>query len=55
MRESPSKHPDMIAFRRSFFHKNITERMQIGNGVEALKGVYQSIRAAQVCLMDHLN
>ena len=46
MRETPSKH--MIAIKRSFFHRKMVERLSIGGGVEAMKGVYQSIRAAQV-------
>lgn len=47
LREDPSKR--MIAIKRSFFHPKITARASIGGGVEAMKGVYQSIRAAQVC------
>lgn len=49
LREDPSKR--MIAIKRSFFHNKITSRASIGGGVEAMKGVYQSIRAAQVCLI----
>ncbi|KAL9121776.1 MAG: hypothetical protein Q9187_001664 [Circinaria calcarea] len=45
LREDPSKR--MIAIKRSFFHSKITARASIGGGVEAMKGVYQSIRAAQ--------
>lgn len=46
MRETPSK--IMIAIKRSFFHQKITARASIGGGVEAMKGIYQSIRVAQV-------
>lgn len=49
LREDPSKR--MIAIKRSFFHNKITARASIGGGVEAMKGVYQSIRAAQVYLI----
>ena len=53
MRETPSHDPLMIGLKRSFFHKAIADRLPIGNGVEALKGVYQSIRAAQVIYMNY--
>ena len=46
MRETPSK--KFYALRRSYFHPSVRERLMIGCGVEAIKGVYQSIRAAQV-------
>ena len=46
MRVTPSK--TMFAIKRSFFHKDIVARESIGGGIEAMKGVYQSIRAAQV-------
>ena len=46
MRETPSK--TMIAIKRSYFHQQMVQRESIGGGVEAMKGVYQSIRAAEV-------
>ena len=39
----------MIPVKRAFFHQRMVERMSLGGGVEAMKGVYQSIRAGQVC------
>jgi hypothetical protein len=38
----------MIAIKRSYFHQQMVQRESIGGGVEAMKGVYQSIRAAEV-------
>lgn len=46
LRETPSK--NLIAVRRSYFGRTTQEREMIGRAVEAMKGVYQSIRAAQV-------
>lgn len=34
--------------KRSYFGRDIEERALLGGGVEAMKGVYQSIRAAEV-------
>ena len=49
LRETPSKH--LINLRRSYFSRNIgseeAERFSVGNGVEAFKGVYQSLRVAE--------
>lgn len=46
LRETPSrKH---ISLRRSFFARVHDQRASLGHGVEAMKGVYQSIRFAQV-------
>lgn len=45
LRESPSKNPDLIAIKRSFFSKS-GEFRNLGNCVEAWKGVYQSIKCA---------
>lgn len=45
MRVTPTK--TMYAIKRSFFHHDVVARESIGGGVEAMKGVYQSIRAAQ--------
>lgn len=45
LRETPSK--TLIAIKRSFFART-EERVRLGGGVEAMKGVYQSIRLAQV-------
>ena len=50
MREMPSSR--LIAIKRSFFDPKVA-RESLGGGVEALKGVYQSIRAAQVCTPIH--
>ena len=46
LRETPSK--NMFAIKRSFFHPLMVERSSISGGVEAMKGVYQSIRLGQV-------
>lgn len=46
LRETPSK--KHIAIKRSYFGRETAERTLLGRGVEAMKGVYQSIRAAQV-------
>ena len=48
LRETPSKNPNMIAVKRSFFGRQTEDRVLLTRGVEAMKGVYQSIRAAQV-------
>ena len=47
LRETPSKH--LINFKRSYFSRvaNVHERTTVGGGIEALKGVYQSLRAAE--------
>lgn len=45
LRETPSK--TLIAIKRSFFART-EERVRLGSGVEAMKGVYQSIRLAHV-------
>lgn len=34
--------------KRSYFGRDNDERMLLGGGVEAMKGVYQSIRCAEV-------
>lgn len=46
LRETPSK--NLINVRRSYFGRTTQEREMIGRAVEAMKGVYQSIRVAQV-------
>ena len=48
LREMPAKR--MISIKRSLFPLNLpaSEKMPVGNAVEAWKGIYQSIRAAQV-------
>ena len=46
LREQPSKR--MIAIKRSLFAENTKEKVSVGNGIQAWKGIYQSIRAAQV-------
>ena len=48
LRELPSK--TLINLRRSYFarHAVSEERTLLGGGIEAMKGVYQSIRLAEV-------
>lgn len=47
LRETPSA--NLINIKRSYFARNTTkDRALLGGAVEAMKGVYQSIRAAQV-------
>ena len=46
LRETPSK--NLYNVRRSYFGRTTQEREMIGRAVEAMKGVYQSIRLAQV-------
>lgn len=46
LRETPSR--NAINIRRSYFARLGADRAQLGQGVEALKGVYQSMRVAQV-------
>lgn len=46
LREVPSKR--LIAVKRSFFARGNERRILLGGGVEAMKGVYQSIRATHV-------
>lgn len=48
LRETPSHRH--IAVKRSYFGRTTEERMILGSGIEAMKGVYQSIRAAQVAI-----
>ena len=46
MRVTPSK--KMYTLKRSFFDPKMVKRERLGGGVEAMKGVYQSIRIAHV-------
>lgn len=46
LREMPGR--NAINIRRSYFDRLGPERSPLGQGVEAMKGVYQSMRAAQV-------
>ena len=46
MRVNPSK--KMISIKRSFFPGGENAGHSLGQGVHAMKGIYQSIRAAQV-------
>ena len=46
LRETPSS--KLINIKRSYFAHEPVDRMLLGGCVEAMKGVYQSIRAAQV-------
>lgn len=39
--------------KRSYFGRDTEERVLLGGGVEAMKGVYQSIRAAEVFGLIH--
>lgn len=45
LRETPSTR--LVNIRRSFFDRMTDQRSSLGYGVEAMKGVYQSVRAAQ--------
>lgn len=49
LREMPSRYA--INIRRSYFDRQGPDRSPLGQGVEAMKGVYQSMRAAQVSLL----
>lgn len=53
LREMPSR--NTINIRRSYFDRLGTDRAALGQGVEAMKGVYQSMRAAQVTSNMNLN
>ena len=46
LRQMPSR--KAINIRRSYFDRNGRDRVTLGQGIEAMKGVYQSMRAAQV-------
>ena len=46
MRIYPTK--TMMAIKRSFFDESMAGVTDIGGGVFALKGIYQSLRPAQV-------
>ena len=46
MREMPSR--NAINIRRSYFDRQGPDRAPLGQGVEAMKGVYASIRPSQV-------
>ncbi len=46
LRQTPSA--NLINIKRSYFARKGNDRMLLGGAVEAMKGVYQSIRAAQV-------
>lgn len=46
LRETPSKNKEIISLKSSFFDRRTNQRAGLGFGVEAMKGVYQSIRAA---------
>ena len=50
LRETPSK--KLINLRRSYFARTgeTQDRVLLGGGIEAMKGVYQSIRMAEACL-----
>ena len=54
IRETPSKL--LINLRRSYFarHGDPRDRYLVGYGVEAMKGVYQSIRMAEVICISLL-
>lgn len=49
LRETPSK--KLINLRRSYFARTgeSQDRSLLGGGIEAMKGVYQSLRMAEVC------
>ena len=52
IREFPSK--QLINVKRSYFHRDMGEHDVVGGGIEALRGVYQSIRMAEVWNLDRL-
>ncbi|KAL8832946.1 MAG: hypothetical protein Q9170_004627 [Blastenia crenularia] len=45
VREWPSK--NLVSIKRSYFHRHQGDRDLIGGGIEAMRGVYQSIRMAE--------
>ena len=57
LRETPSK--SNIAIKRSFFKYGSTDCADLGRGIEAMKGIYQSLRLAQggklICNVDVSN
>ena len=46
LREGPAQNNQLVQVKRSFFNRN-GDRMDLGQGVEVFRGVYQSIRLAQ--------
>lgn len=55
LRETPSK--NLINLRRSYFARigASTDRTLLGGGVEAMKGIYQTIRMAEVIGLQALS
>lgn len=47
LRETPSHNPQFTAVKRSFFAPG-SSRVSLGGGVDAFRGVYQSIRIVHV-------
>ncbi|KAL8716741.1 MAG: hypothetical protein Q9225_005958 [Loekoesia sp. 1 TL-2023] len=45
IREFPSK--NLVGIKRSYFHRHLGDRDAIGGGIDAMRGVYQSIRMAE--------
>lgn len=50
LRDFPTK--NLLARKRSFFHRDLKAPYNLGGGVNAVKGVYQSLRTAQVSLAE---
>ncbi len=46
LRETPSTSPNFITVKRQFFTRN-GQRMNLGRGVEVVRGVYQTLRLAE--------
>ena len=53
LRETPSK--NLINLRRSYFSRTgpSQDRALLGGGIEAMRGIYQSIRMAEVWQPTH--
>lgn len=45
LREGPTRNPGLIPIRRQFFSRQ-GQRLTLGGGIEVIRGVYQSVRAA---------
>lgn len=46
IREYPSK--TLVGIKRSYFSPKVKDAFNLGGGVDAVRGVYQSIRMAEV-------
>lgn len=52
LRETPSK--KLINLRRSYFAHQPADSMKLSGGIDAIKGVYQSLRAVEVRSLYHV-